>query len=111
MEIDELNAEAESIKKRQERFGETEMSKFKYGFLLLLNSLDQIQKALEFKEQHKGMPEYELSELLVPIPSETKRYYQQIKQKMIQKNKDKRMKNKNKEEGEKKTKAQLWQKK
>lgn len=35
MELDELTAEADSIRKRQERFGETEMSKFKYDFAFI----------------------------------------------------------------------------
>ena len=60
MEIDELEADALRIKQRQEKFGETDEGK---------RTLEHIQKAIQFKEENKGNPEYELSELLEPIHS------------------------------------------
>ena len=60
MDIEDLEKAKEKIKQRQERFGETEASK---------HNLEQIDKAIEFREQNKGNPDYELSELLEPIPS------------------------------------------
>lgn len=93
MDIEELEAEAEQIKQRQNRFGETEGSK---------SSLELIQKALEVKENQKGKPEYELSELLEPIPSEQKRHFQNLKKKIADKWKNKRAdKLKSKEKSEK----------
>ena len=100
MEITELQAETEQIRKRHERYGVTEESKF---------NLEQIQKAIEFKEKNEGNPEYELSNCFTPLVNDSKRYYQMIKKKRNQKWQEKKNKDKNIEE-DKPKKVEWWQK-
>lgn len=76
MDLEDLNAEAEKIRQRQTRFGETQDSKL---------VLEQLEKIIEIKEKHKGVPEYELGDLLVPIPTEEKQHFMNMKQKLKEK--------------------------
>jgi len=80
MEIDELQAEIDQIKQRMERFGENKQGN---------DNIKLIQETIDFKEENKGKPEYELTELLVPIPSDQKRHFNNIKERIKQKYKNK----------------------
>jgi len=101
METEELQSEIEDIKKRQGRFGETEESKF---------NLEQIAKAIEFKVENIGNPQFELKDLFVPLPTDNKRVYNMLKQKRLEKRREKFKKDKNSEDIEPK-KAEWWKKK
>ncbi|CAI2378088.1 unnamed protein product [Moneuplotes crassus] len=95
----DLQNEIDEIKKRQDRYGQTEESKSK---------IEQLTEAIQLIEQNKGNPEFEMSALFTPLPNDSKRLYQ-IKKKKNEKWHQRRDKDKNKESGGPK-KVEWWKK-